>query len=39
MIHRFRVGWLERELRFGDLDVAIAQRRAEARASSDGGGR
>ena len=31
MIHRFRVGWLERELRVGDLDTAIAARRAEAR--------
>ena len=30
MIHRFRVGWLERELRTGDLDEAIAARRAEA---------
>lgn len=30
MIHRFRVGWLERELRSGDLDEAIAARRAEA---------
>jgi len=30
MIHRFRVGWLERELRVGDLDAAIAERRAEA---------
>ena len=31
MIHRFRVGWLERELRVGDLDTAIAARREEAR--------
>ena len=30
MIHRFRIGWLERELRAGDLDEAIAARRAEA---------
>lgn len=30
MIHRFRVGWLERELRVGDLDLALEQRRAEA---------
>mgnify|MGYP005989848347 FL=1 len=37
MIHRFRVGWLERELRVGDLDLAIEQRRAEAHAAGDGG--
>ena len=30
MIHRFRIGWLERELRVGGLDEAIATRRAEA---------
>jgi len=30
MLHRFRVGWLERQLRVGDLDEAIAARRAEA---------
>jgi len=30
MVHRFRIAWLERELRVGDLDVAIAERRAEA---------
>ena len=30
MIHRFRIGWLERELRVGDLDEALAARRAEA---------
>ncbi len=30
MIHRFRIGWLERELRVGDLDAAIVARRAEA---------
>jgi heme exporter protein C len=39
MIHRFRVGWLERELRFGDLDLALAQRRAEAHTINDGGDR
>ena len=39
MIHRFRVGWLERELRVGDLDLAIEQRRAEAHAGIDGGDR
>ena len=39
MIHRFRVGWLERELRVGDLDLAIEQRRAEAHAGTDGGDR
>lgn len=33
MIHRFRIGWLERELRVGDLDEAIAARRAEALAT------
>ncbi len=32
MVHRFRIGWLERELRSGDLDEAIAARRAEAAA-------
>lgn len=35
MIHRFRVGWLERELRVGDLDLAIEQRRAEATDQTD----
>lgn len=30
MVHRFRIGWLERELRVGGLDEAIATRRAEA---------
>jgi heme exporter protein C len=30
MIHRFRIAWLERELRVGDLNEAIAERRAEA---------
>ena len=39
MIHRFRVGWLERELRVGDLDLAIEQRRAEAHAAGNGGDR
>ncbi|MGB0994013.1 MAG: cytochrome c biogenesis protein CcsA [Acidimicrobiales bacterium] len=33
MTHRFRIAWLERELRNGDLDEAIAARRAEAAAS------
>ena len=32
MTHRFRIAWLERELRDGDLDEAIAARRAEAAA-------
>ncbi len=35
MIHRFRIGWLQRELRSGDLDAAIAARRAEALAGDD----
>lgn len=30
MIHRFRLGWLERERRAGDLDEALEARRAEA---------
>lgn len=30
MIHRFRIGWLEREMQSGDLDEALASRRAEA---------
>ena len=30
MIHRFRIGWLERELRSADLDAAIEARRSEA---------
>ncbi len=30
MIHRFRIGWLERELRAADLDAAIEARRSEA---------
>ncbi|MEZ5165829.1 MAG: cytochrome c biogenesis protein CcsA [Acidimicrobiales bacterium] len=30
MIHRFRIAWLERELRISDLDVALDERRAEA---------
>ena len=33
LTHRFRIAWLERELREGDLDEAIAARRAEAAAS------
>ena len=32
MIHRFRIGWLERELRDLDLDQALLDRRAEAEA-------
>ncbi len=35
MTHRFRVGWLERELRSGDLDEAIAARKAEALIDGD----
>ena len=30
MIHRFRIGWLERELRAADLGAAIEARRSEA---------
>ena len=30
MIHRFRIGWLERELQAADLDAAIEARRSEA---------
>ena len=30
MTHRFRIGWLERQLRARDLDDALAARRAEA---------
>jgi heme exporter protein C len=40
LVHRFRVGWLEERLERGGLDVAIAERRAEAspvRSSTDGG--
>ncbi|NIR42138.1 MAG: cytochrome C biogenesis protein, partial [Actinobacteria bacterium] len=38
MIHRFRIGWLEREVRAGDLDRALVERRAEA-TLGDGGAR
>ena len=31
MVHRFRIGWLERQLRDRDLHAALATRRAEAR--------
>lgn len=37
VIHRFRITWLERELRVGDLDRAIEERRAEAGVGADGG--
>lgn len=30
MIHRFRIGWLERELQAAELDAALSARRAEA---------
>ena len=30
MVHRFRIGWLERQLQARDLDEALAARRAEA---------
>ena len=33
MTHRFRIAWLERELRDGELGEAIAARRAEAATS------
>ena len=36
MIHRFRIGWLEHQLRAVDLETALAQRRAEAAAESAG---
>ena len=36
MIHRFRIGWLERELRVADLDAAIEARRSEAEAPETG---
>lgn len=36
MIHRFRIGWLERELRAADLDAAIEARRSEAGAPETG---
>jgi hypothetical protein len=31
MVHRFRIGWLEREQRGLEIEVAIEARRAEAR--------
>lgn len=37
MIHRFRIGWLERELRAADLDDAIEARRSEAAPPEPGG--
>ena len=37
MIHRFRIGWLERELRTADLDAAIEARRSEAAPPEPGG--
>ena len=37
MIHRFRIGWLERELRAADLDAAIESRRSEAADSETAG--
>ncbi|MFQ5556099.1 MAG: cytochrome c biogenesis protein CcsA, partial [Acidimicrobiales bacterium] len=33
LIHRFRIGWLERELRTTELEEALADRRAEAEVS------
>jgi len=30
LIHRFRVAWLEEEVEQGGLDLALAERRAEA---------
>ncbi len=36
MIHRFRIGWLEHQLRAVDLETALAQRRAEATTESTG---
>ncbi|MCY3851164.1 MAG: cytochrome c biogenesis protein CcsA [Acidimicrobiaceae bacterium] len=36
MIHRFRIGWLERQLRAIDLETALVQRRAEASTESAG---
>ena len=37
LIHRFRIAWLEREVEFGGLEVALEERRAEAAAFADGG--
>lgn len=36
MIHRFRIGWLEHQLRDIDLETALIQRRAEAATESSG---
>ena len=36
MIHRFRIGWLEHQLRDIDLETALTQRRAEAETESSG---
>ena len=38
MIHRFRIGWLERELQAAELDAAIEARRAEAADLETGSG-
>ena len=38
MIHRFRIGWLERELQTAELDAAIEARRAEAADLETGSG-
>jgi hypothetical protein len=34
LVHRFRVAWLERQVGEAGLDRALAERRAEAAASS-----
>ncbi len=36
MIHRFRIGWLEHQLRAIDLETALIQRRAEVATESSG---
>ena len=36
MIHRFRIGWLEHQLRAIDLETALIQRRAEVATESNG---
>jgi heme exporter protein C len=36
MVHRFRVAWLEQQADRVDLDAALVERRAEAKASADG---
>ncbi len=36
MIHRFRIGWLEHQLRSIDLETALIQRRAEVATESSG---